>query len=75
MRRCRAFPQENASVFNAIRSFPDCMLRIEGTAACPNTKALHRERLRSSEKHIANLVRHRARLVETLNEGRASSMD
>ncbi|WP_368594208.1 hypothetical protein [Paraburkholderia sp. BR13439] len=75
VRLCRAFPQENALVFNAIRSFPDCMLLIDGTAVCPETKALHRERLRSTEKHIANPVRHRARRLETLNEGCASSLD
>ncbi|MDR5820214.1 MULTISPECIES: MerR family transcriptional regulator [unclassified Caballeronia] len=42
-----------------IRSFPDRMRLIEGAAACPETEALHRERLRSIEKQITNLERRR----------------
>lgn len=37
-----------------IRSFPDCMRLIEGAADCPETKALHRERLQSILKQIAD---------------------
>jgi MerR family transcriptional regulator, copper efflux regulator len=58
-----------------IRSFPDCMRLIENAAACPETKALHRERLRSIEKQIADLERRRRRLLDTLNEGRAATED
>ncbi|WP_277184262.1 MerR family transcriptional regulator [Caballeronia sp. BR00000012568055] len=58
-----------------IRSFPDCMRLIEGAAACPETKPLHRERLRSIDKQIADLERRRRRLLDTLDEGRASTQD
>jgi MerR family transcriptional regulator, copper efflux regulator len=58
-----------------IRSFPDCMRLIEGAAACPETNALQRERLRSIERQIADLERRRARLLKTLSEGSVPPLD
>ena len=57
-----------------IRTFPDCMRLIEGAAACPETSDVHRQRLASVEKQIADLERRRARLRDMLKEG-ASNRD
>ncbi|MBA1275710.1 MerR family transcriptional regulator [Stutzerimonas azotifigens] len=52
-----------------IRSFPDCMLMIEGAATCEQTSAVQRDRLKSIERQIADLERRRARLLKMLSEG------
>jgi len=52
-----------------IRSFPDCMLMIEGAQSCSETTALQRKRLANIERQIADLERRRARLLQTLAEG------
>ncbi|GLU31752.1 MerR family transcriptional regulator [Trinickia caryophylli] len=52
-----------------IRSFPECMLVIEGAAACEQTSDAQRKRLASIERQIAELERRRARLLKTLEEG------
>lgn len=58
-----------------IRAFPDCMLMIEGAAACEQTTAAQRERLRSIERQIADLERRRARLLNMLTEGQVPPVE
>ena len=58
-----------------IRSFPDCMLMIEGAAACSETSDAQRKRLASIEEQIAELERRRARLLKTLSEGTIPPLD
>lgn len=52
-----------------IRSFPDCMLLLEGAAMCPETTEAQRKRLADIEHQIADLERRRTRLLKTLAEG------
>ena len=52
-----------------IRGFPDCMLLIEGAAACPETSDVQRKRLASVERQIADLEKRRAKLRGMLAEG------
>lgn len=52
-----------------IRSFPDCMLMIEGAMSCPETSDTQRKRLAAIERQIVDLERRRARLLKTLAEG------
>jgi DNA-binding transcriptional MerR regulator len=52
-----------------IRAFPDCMLLIEGAAACPETSDVQRKRLASVERQIADLEKRRAKLRGMLAEG------
>ena len=52
-----------------IRSFPDCMLMIEGALSCPETSDTQRKRLAAIERQIVDLERRRARLLKTLAEG------
>ena len=52
-----------------IRSFPDCMLMIEGAISCSETTAVQRKRLASIERQIAELEQRRARLLKTLQDG------
>jgi DNA-binding transcriptional MerR regulator len=58
-----------------IRSFPDCMLMIEGAAACSETTDAQRKRLASIENQIAELERRRARLLKTLVDGTIPPLD
>ncbi|CAB3745777.1 MerR family transcriptional regulator [Paraburkholderia humisilvae] len=52
-----------------IRSFPDCMLLIEGARSCDQISDVQRKRLDAIEREIAELERRRARLLKTLSEG------
>ena len=45
-----------------IRSFPECMLLIEGALACPETSEAQRKRLAILDKQIEMLDRQRSRL-------------
>ncbi|WP_312681796.1 MerR family transcriptional regulator [Stenotrophomonas chelatiphaga] len=45
-----------------IRSFPECMLLIEGALACPETSETQRKRLAMLDKQIEMLDRQRSRL-------------
>jgi MerR family transcriptional regulator, copper efflux regulator len=58
-----------------IRSFPDCMLMIEGAATCPEITDLQRKRLASLERQIADLELRRRRLLKTLAEGFVPPLD
>lgn len=58
-----------------IRGFPDCMLLVEGAAACPETSAVQRKRLAEVERQIADLERRRARLRSMLAEGAAPPLE
>lgn len=58
-----------------IRSFPDCMLMIEGAASCPETTDAQRKRLASIERQISDLERLRARLLKTLADGAVPPVD
>jgi len=58
-----------------IRSFPDCMLMIEGALSCPETSAAQRKRLAAIERQIADLERRRARLLRTLADGAVPPLD
>lgn len=58
-----------------IRGFPDCMLMIEGAAACPETSEVQRKRLASVERQIADLERRRVRLRRMLAEGAAPPLE
>jgi DNA-binding transcriptional MerR regulator len=53
-----------------IRTFPCCMLIVEGAGACPETTPTQRKRLAAIERQIADLERRRARLLKMLVEGR-----
>ncbi|WP_194207625.1 MerR family transcriptional regulator [Superficieibacter sp. 1612_C1] len=53
-----------------IRSFPDCMRLIEGAAFCPETQAIQHKRLAEIERQISDLECRRARLMETLQQGK-----
>lgn len=50
-----------------IRSFPDCMRLIEGTAFCPETQALQHKRLTEIEQQITELDLRKKRLIEMLS--------
>ncbi|MGV2895436.1 MerR family transcriptional regulator [Achromobacter sp. AGC78] len=52
-----------------IRSFPDCMLLIEGAKACADMTDAKRKRLAILEKQIAALEKQRQRLRGMLIEG------
>jgi MerR family copper efflux transcriptional regulator len=52
-----------------IRSFPDCMLLIEGAKACADMTDAKRKRLALLEKQIAALEKQRQRLRSMLIEG------
>lgn len=54
-----------------IRTFPCCMLMVEGAGMCPETEPAHRKRLAAIERQIADLERRRARLLKMLVEGSA----
>jgi DNA-binding transcriptional MerR regulator len=58
-----------------IRSFPDCMLMIEGAMSCPETSSAQRQRLADIERQIVDLERRRARLLRTLAEGAVPPLD
>lgn len=58
-----------------IRSFPDCMLMLEGAASCPETTDAQRKRLASIERQISDLERLRARLLKTLADGAVPPVD
>jgi len=45
-----------------IRSFPECMLLIEGALACPDTSEIQRKRLAILDKQIEMLNKQRSRL-------------
>jgi MerR family copper efflux transcriptional regulator len=45
-----------------IRSFPECMLLIEGALACPETSETQRKRLAILDKQIEMLNKQRSRL-------------
>lgn len=45
-----------------IRSFPECMLLIEGALACPETSEIQRKRLAILDKQIEMLDKQRSRL-------------
>ncbi len=45
-----------------IRSFPECMLLIEGALACPDTSETQRKRLAILDKQIEMLSKQRSRL-------------
>lgn len=51
-----------------IRSFPGCMLMVEGAAACPETAPLQHARLAAIERQMADLERRRNRLRSMLVE-------
>jgi len=51
-----------------IRTFPGCMLLIEGTSPCEQTLSTQRERLALIETQIDDLERRRARLREMLGD-------
>ncbi|WP_255491420.1 MULTISPECIES: MerR family DNA-binding protein [unclassified Cronobacter] len=51
-----------------IRSFPDCMLLVEGARFCPETQAVQYQRLKDIEKQIKELEQRKARLLETLRQ-------
>ncbi|KQU65919.1 MULTISPECIES: MerR family DNA-binding transcriptional regulator [unclassified Rhizobacter] len=50
------------------RTFPGCMLLIEGAAPCEQTLSTQRERLALIEAQIDDLERRRARLREMLRD-------
>jgi MerR family transcriptional regulator, copper efflux regulator len=52
-----------------IRSFPDCMLLIEGACSCDQITEVQRQRLETIDRQIADLERRRMRLIKTLSEG------
>jgi len=52
-----------------IRSFPDCMLLIEGAKACTDITDAQRKRLAILERQIAALEKQRQRLRSMLLEG------
>jgi MerR family transcriptional regulator, copper efflux regulator len=52
-----------------IRSFPDCMLLIEGARSCDQITEVQRQRLETIERQIVDLERRRMRLIKTLSEG------
>jgi len=52
-----------------IRSFPTCMLLIEGAKACADISATQRKRLAILEKQIEALEKQRQRLRALLMEG------
>ncbi len=58
-----------------IRTFPNCMLLVEGTGACPQTAATQQRRLAVIERQIAGLERRRTRLRRMLTEGAVPRMD
>jgi len=51
-----------------IRTFPGCMLLIEGATPCEQTLSAQRERLALIEAQIDDLERRRARLREMLGD-------
>lgn len=57
-----------------IRTFPECMLQLEGAVPCPETMATHRKRLVVLERQIAGLERRRMLLKSLLKEGEWNEM-
>lgn len=55
-----------------IRTFPECMLALEGTTPCPETLAAHRHRLASLEEQITGLRRRQAVLRMLLRHSEGS---
>jgi DNA-binding transcriptional MerR regulator len=58
-----------------IRSFPDCMLLIEGARSCDQITDVQRQRLEAIDRQMADLERRRARLIKTLTEGTFPPVD
>jgi DNA-binding transcriptional MerR regulator len=58
-----------------IRSFPDCMLLIEGARSCDQIGEVQRERLKAIERQIADLEKRRARLIKMLTDGAAPPVE
>lgn len=58
-----------------IRGFPDCMLLIEGARSCDQVTEVQQQRLAAIERQLADLERRRARLIQTLSEGRIPPVD
>jgi DNA-binding transcriptional MerR regulator len=58
-----------------IRTFPCCILMVEGAGICPETTPAQRKRLAAIERQIADLERRRARLLKMLTEGRVPPLD
>ncbi|MBN3760647.1 MerR family transcriptional regulator [Burkholderia sp. Ac-20365] len=58
-----------------IRSFPDCMLLIEGARSCDQITDVQRQRLEAIDRQMADLERRRARLIKTLTEGTFPPID
>lgn len=58
-----------------IRGFPDCMLLIEGARSCDQVTEAQQQRLATIERQLADLERRRARLIQTLSEGRIPPVD
>lgn len=58
-----------------IRTFPCCMLMVEGAGMCPETAPAQRKLLAAIERQIVDLERRRARLLKMLVEGSVPSLD
>ena len=58
-----------------IRTFPACMLLVEGAGVCSQTAATQHRRLALLERQIADLERRRTRLRRMLTEGTVPSLD
>lgn len=58
-----------------IRSFPDCMLLIEGAKACAKITETQRKRLAMVERQIEALEHQRQRLRSMLIEGSEAEQD
>jgi len=52
-----------------IRTFPECMRKIEGARSCAEAGAVQRKRLAVIERQIAELELRRARLLKSLADG------
>ncbi|WP_110643545.1 MerR family transcriptional regulator [Salinicola sp. CPA57] len=51
-----------------IRTFPECMLMLDGAVPCPETVAAHRQRLAMIDSQMADLERRRALLKSLLKD-------
>lgn len=61
-----------------IRTFPECMLLLDGAIPCPETIATHRRRLAMLDQQITELQRRKALLeilLEESGKGRLSSIE
>lgn len=58
-----------------IRSYPDCLLMIEGAMNSPSTSPAQRKRLASIEDQIEELERRRATLLAMLEDGSRSRQE